>query len=151
FRPTWHRRCACSSVPVEASRPSQTSRAGLTSSADRTGGQEGGPAREERAGSPVRRALVIIPTYNECENIARIIATVLSQDARLEVLVVDDGSPDGTAAIVEAIIAENPRVHILRRAKKLGLGTAYLAGFGWGLERKYDALFEMDADFSHDP
>ena len=99
----------------------------------------------------VERALVIIPTYNERENIARLIETVLSRDSRLEILVVDDGSPDGTAAIVEDIISTNPRVHILRRPKKMGLGTAYLAGFRWGLERKYDVLFEMDADFSHDP
>jgi dolichol-phosphate mannosyltransferase len=100
---------------------------------------------------PVERALVIVPTYNERENIARLIETVLSRDPRLEILVVDDGSPDGTAGIVEEIIAENGRVHIHRRPKKLGLGTAYLAGFRWGLERRYDVLFEMDADFSHDP
>jgi len=99
----------------------------------------------------VERALVIVPTYNERENIARLIETVLSRDSRLEILVVDDGSPDGTAAIVEDIISTNPRVHILRRPKKMGLGTAYLAGFRWGLERNYDVLFEMDADFSHDP
>jgi dolichol-phosphate mannosyltransferase len=99
----------------------------------------------------VERGLVIVPTYNERENIARLIETVLCQDNRLEVLVVDDGSPDGTAAVVEGIIAENPRVHLLRRPSKMGLGTAYLAGFQWGLERKYDILFEMDADFSHDP
>ena len=99
----------------------------------------------------MERGLVIVPTYNERENIARLIETVLCQDPRLEVLVVDDGSPDGTAAIVDSIIAENPRVHILRRPKKMGLGTAYLAGFRWGLEHTYDVLFEMDADFSHDP
>jgi dolichol-phosphate mannosyltransferase len=97
------------------------------------------------------RALVIVPTYNERENITRLIDTVLAQDARLEVLVVDDGSPDGTGDIVDRIIANNRRVHILRRAKKLGLGTAYLAGFKWGIERKYDLMLEMDADFSHDP
>jgi dolichol-phosphate mannosyltransferase len=97
------------------------------------------------------RALVIVPTYNECENIARLIETVLAQDSRLEVLVVDDGSPDGTATIVEGIMAENPRVHILQRPRKMGLGTAYLAGFRWGIEHKYDVIFEMDADFSHDP
>ena len=97
------------------------------------------------------RALVIVPTYNECENIARLIEAVLEKDARLEVLVVDDGSPDGTGDIVEAMGATNKRVHILRRPRKMGLGTAYIAGFQWSLERKYEYTFEMDADFSHDP
>lgn len=97
------------------------------------------------------RALVVIPTYNERENIARIIDAVLGQDPRLEMLVVDDGSPDGTATIVRAIMEQTPRVHILERPKKLGLGTAYLAGFAWALEQTYDYVFEMDADFSHDP
>jgi len=103
-------------------------------------------------GAPItERALVIVPTYNERENIARLIETVLAQDPRLEVLVVDDGSPDGTGDIVSAIMATNYRVHILRRPSKLGLGTAYIAGFRWALEKKYDFIFEMDADFSHDP
>lgn len=97
------------------------------------------------------RALVIVPTFNERENIARLIAAVLEKDSRLEMLIVDDGSPDGTGDIVEAISAQDPRVHLLRRAKKLGLGTAYIAGFKWSLERSYDYTFEMDADFSHDP
>ncbi len=98
------------------------------------------------------RALVIVPTYNERENISRLIHAVLGMDPRLEVLVVDDGSPDGTAGIVEAIAAtENGRVHILKREKKMGLGTAYIAGFKWSLQCKYDYTFEMDADFSHDP
>ena len=97
------------------------------------------------------RALVVIPTYNERENIARIINAVLGQDPRLEILVVDDGSPDGTGGIVKDIGAGNPRAHILERAKKTGLGTAYLAGFAWALARDYDYMFEMDADFSHDP
>jgi dolichol-phosphate mannosyltransferase len=99
----------------------------------------------------VERALVIVPTYNERENIARLIAAVLAADARIEMLVVDDGSPDGTGAIVDEIIASGAAVHILRRPRKMGLGTAYLAGFRWALERQYDAVFEMDADFSHDP
>jgi dolichol-phosphate mannosyltransferase len=97
------------------------------------------------------RALVIIPTYNERENISRIIEAILEKDPRLEILVVDDGSPDGTGDIVETIGRSNSRVHLLRREKKLGLGTAYIAGFKWALERRYDYIFEMDADFSHDP
>lgn len=97
------------------------------------------------------RALVIVPTYNERENISRLIETVLAQDDRLEVLVVDDGSPDGTGEIVDRMITTNRRVHIHRRPKKLGLGTAYLAGFRWAIERAYDLVLEMDADFSHDP
>ena len=105
---------------------------------------------DDKASQP-ERALVIVPTYNERENIARLIETVLAQDPRLEVLVVDDGSPDGTGEIVDGIMATNYRVHIKRRPSKLGLGTAYIAGFQWALERKYDFIFEMDADFSHDP
>ena len=97
------------------------------------------------------RGLVIVPTYNERENVARIIETVLAQDSRLNVLIVDDGSPDGTGAIVDEIAATNPRVHVLHRAKKMGLGTAYLAGFKWALARDFAFVFEMDADFSHDP
>ncbi len=97
------------------------------------------------------RALVIVPTYNECENIARLIEEVLAQDSRLEVLVVDDGSPDGTGTIVDELSARNPRVHVLHRPRKMGLGTAYIAGFHWALERDYAYVFEMDADFSHDP
>lgn len=97
------------------------------------------------------RALVIVPTYDERENIARLIRTVLAQDDRLEVLVVDDNSPDGTGMIVDDIVVEEPRVHVMHRAGKLGLGTAYLDGFRWALERGYAYVFEMDADFSHDP
>ena len=97
------------------------------------------------------RALVVVPTYNERENIARIIGAVLGQDPRLELLIVDDGSPDGTAGIVKNMMAANPRVHILEREKKLGLGTAYLAGFAWALTQDFAYVFEMDADFSHDP
>jgi dolichol-phosphate mannosyltransferase len=98
-----------------------------------------------------KRALVIVPTYNERENIAKLIDAVLSQDPRLEVLVVDDGSPDGTAEIVQGIMAQTARVHLHQRPKKMGLGTAYIAGFRWALERTYAYVFEMDADFSHDP
>jgi dolichol-phosphate mannosyltransferase len=99
----------------------------------------------------LERALVIIPTYNESENLPRLIPSVLSRDPRLDILVVDDGSPDGTGTLADEIAAAEPRVHVVHRAGKLGLGTAYIAGFKWGLERGYDVLFEMDADFSHDP
>ncbi len=95
--------------------------------------------------------LVIVPTYNERENVARIIDSVMAQDTRLSILIVDDGSPDGTGTIVDAIAATNPRVHALHRPRKMGLGTAYLAGFKWALERDFDCVCEMDADFSHDP
>ena len=97
------------------------------------------------------RALVIVPTYNERFNIARLIPAILAQDPSLEVLVVDDASPDGTGGIVDSIAANNPRVHVIHREGKLGLGTAYIEGFRWALERKYDLVFEMDADFSHNP
>lgn len=97
------------------------------------------------------RALVVIPTYNEAPNLPNIVPQVLAQDPRLEVLVVDDGSPDGTGQIADRLARENPRVHALHRESKLGLGTAYIAGFRWALERGYDYVFEMDADFSHDP
>jgi len=97
------------------------------------------------------RALVIVPTYNERFNIARLIPAILAQDPSLEVLVVDDASPDGTGAIVDSIAANNPRVNVIHREGKLGLGTAYIEGFRWALERKYDLVFEMDADFSHNP
>lgn len=97
------------------------------------------------------RSLVIIPTYNEKENAARIISAVLSQDPSIDILIVDDGSPDGTGTLVDAIAESEPRVHVLHRESKLGLGTAYLAGFKWALERDYAFVFEMDADFSHAP
>ncbi|MBK6877380.1 MAG: polyprenol monophosphomannose synthase [Ignavibacteria bacterium] len=100
----------------------------------------------------MNRILVIIPTYNEAENITKIIPEVLAnsnEEDVFNVLVVDDNSPDGTANLVEAM--NNPDVFVLRREKKSGLGTAYLAGFRYAIERNYDCVFEMDADFSHDP
>lgn len=96
-------------------------------------------------------ALVIIPTYNEKENIEAIVQAVFEQPEPFHVLIVDDGSPDGTAEIVRRMQAGDPRLHLLERSGKLGLGTAYIAGFRWGLERGYDFIFEMDADFSHNP
>ncbi len=97
------------------------------------------------------RSLVIVPTYNERENIIRLIDAVLAQDPRIDVLVVDDGSPDGTGALVDERVAIDSRVHVIHREKKMGLGTAYLTGFRWALEHDYELVFEMDADFSHDP
>ena len=97
------------------------------------------------------RALVVIPTYNERENLPQIIPLVLAQDPRFDILVVDDGSPDGTGAIADQIAATNLRVHVLHRTVKEGLGRAYLAGFRWALEREFRYIFEMDSDFSHDP
>ena len=97
------------------------------------------------------QALVVVPTYNESMNLPTLVPLILSQDPRLEVLVVDDNSPDGTGTLADAMAAANPRVHVLHRAGKQGLGTAYLAGFRWALDRTYELVFEMDADFSHDP
>ena len=99
----------------------------------------------------MERGLVIIPTYNERENIPRLVPMVLEQDQRLNILIVDDASPDGTGALADEIASSNARVHVMHRAGKLGLGTAYLDGFRWGIARQYDWMFEMDADFSHDP
>ena len=97
-------------------------------------------------------SLIIIPTYNEMENIEKMLQTMLGLEKDFHVLIVDDGSPDGTGDIVKSIIPEsNDRVHLMERAGKLGLGTAYIAGFKWALERGYDFIFEMDCDFSHNP
>lgn len=94
---------------------------------------------------------MIVPTYNESENVTRIVPLILAQDPRLEVLVVDDNSPDGTGALADQLAAADARVHVLHRPGKQGLGRAYLAGFQWALARDYAYIFEMDADFSHDP
>jgi dolichol-phosphate mannosyltransferase len=97
------------------------------------------------------RALVIVPTFNEAENLPRIVPEILAQDQRIQVLVIDDNSPDGTGKLADEMSAGDSRVHVLHREGKLGLGTAYLAGFRWALERDYEYVFEMDADHSHDP
>lgn len=97
------------------------------------------------------RALVIIPTYNEKENIAAIIPEILDQDPRISILVVDDDSPDGTGQIVDALAEREERIAVLHRLKKEGLGQAYIAGFRWAMAEGYDVVFEMDADFSHRP
>ncbi len=97
-------------------------------------------------------SVIVIPTYNEKENIRNIIEAILSLEHSFDVLVVDDGSPDGTADIVKSMMATRPgRVHIIERSGKLGLGTAYIAGFKWALQHGYEYVFEMDADFSHNP
>jgi dolichol-phosphate mannosyltransferase len=97
-------------------------------------------------------SIVIIPTYNEKENIEKIIRKVFSLEKPFDVLIIDDGSPDGTAGIVKTLQTEFPgQLHLLERQGKLGLGTAYIAGFQWALQRSYEYIFEMDADFSHNP
>ena len=110
--------------------------------------------REERSvptGPGRGRALVVLPTYNEAESLGRILPRILAQDDRLDVLVVDDASPDGTGDVADQLAEESDRVSVIHRSGKLGLGSAYLAGFRRGLELGYDYLLEMDADFSHDP
>lgn len=97
------------------------------------------------------RVLVVIPTYNERDNLPRIVPLVLVQDQRIDILVVDDNSPDGTGQLADELAVVNSRVHVLHRTAKQGLGRAYLAGFTWALERDYAFVIEMDADFSHDP
>lgn len=98
------------------------------------------------------KKLVIIPTYNEIENISRMIDVVMALDGEFDMLVIDDGSPDGTAVVVRKRQEEfSGRLHIVERSGKLGLGTAYITGFKWALERDYDYVFEMDCDFSHNP
>jgi len=98
------------------------------------------------------KALIIIPTYNECENIREIVTAVLALPYDFEILVVDDNSPDGTGGMADGLAASDSRVHVLHRECKQGLGPAYIAGYKWGLARpEYDLFFEMDADFSHQP
>jgi dolichol-phosphate mannosyltransferase len=97
------------------------------------------------------RCLIIIPTYNEIENVSDIIAAVLSENPVFEVLIVDDNSPDGTADTVKQLRLDNPKIHLLQRKGKLGLGTAYIEGFKYGLANGFTHMFEMDADFSHNP
>jgi dolichol-phosphate mannosyltransferase len=97
------------------------------------------------------KALAVVPTYNEAASIADLVRRALATDGRVEVLVVDDGSPDGTAARVKELQADEPRLHLLERTAKQGLGAAYRAGFDWGLARSYDVMLEMDADLSHPP
>ena len=97
------------------------------------------------------RAVVVVPTYNEIQNIDALLEALLALSSAVDVLVVDDGSPDGTGARVDEWVGREPRVHVIHRPKKMGLGTAYIAGFTWALSEGYQAILEMDADFSHRP
>ena len=97
------------------------------------------------------RSLIIIPTYNEAENLEPLIQAILALDAGFEILVVDDNSPDGTGEIADYLSRELPGIHVRHRLGKMGLGTAYVEGFQWAIARGYDYVFEMDCDFSHDP
>jgi len=98
-----------------------------------------------------KKSLVIVPTFNEMENIPKLIPEVLSKDESIEILVVDDNSPDGTAAYIEKLMQSNDKIHLIKRDYKMGLGTAYISGFNYALEHSFNYIFEMDADFSHDP
>ncbi|MCZ6776956.1 MAG: polyprenol monophosphomannose synthase [Ignavibacteria bacterium] len=97
------------------------------------------------------KVLVIIPTYNEAQNITKLVPCVLNQAPNLDILVVDDNSPDGTAGLVRDMKDSDGHIHLIERPAKMGLGTAYVAGFRFAIENSYDCVFEMDADFSHDP
>jgi len=97
------------------------------------------------------KTLVVTPTYNEAENIERLISEVLSKGRDIDILIVDDNSPDGTAEIVQRLQQSDSRIHLIRRAGKMGLGTAYVEGFKYALSNRYDYVIEMDADFSHNP
>lgn len=101
--------------------------------------------------SDSNRTLIVMPTYNERENLPQIVPEVLSKDPGIHVLIVDDNSPDGTGQVADELAAREERIHVMHRPGKLGLGTAYIAGFKWALERDYEFIFEMDSDFSHNP
>lgn len=100
---------------------------------------------------PYARSLLIIPTYNEIDNIEKMLDTIVSLYPELHILIIDDGSPDGTAAVVKRFQEDHSDIHLIERSGKLGLGTAYITGFQFALERDFDFVFEMDCDFSHDP
>lgn len=97
------------------------------------------------------KTLIIVPTFNELDNITKLIPDLLSRSANPDILIVDDNSPDGTAEFIQQLALRNDRIHLIKREKKMGLGTAYIAGFKFALKNNYDFIFEMDADYSHDP
>jgi dolichol-phosphate mannosyltransferase len=122
----------------------------------RSGRREGerrGPSPDPRQprGEYAGKALVVIPTFNEAENLPRLLPRIFQQNKGFHVLIVDDNSPDGTAGIVKKMQTSNDRVHLLERPRKMGLGTAYVAGFKYAIQKGFDHVFEMDADFSHNP
>lgn len=100
---------------------------------------------------PDNKILIIIPTFNELDNITKLIPDLLSRSSNPDILIVDDNSPDGTAEFIQQLSASNDRIHLIKREKKMGLGTAYIEGFKFALKNNYDFIFEMDADYSHDP
>lgn len=97
------------------------------------------------------KTLIIVPTFNELDNITKLIPDLLSRSANPDILIVDDNSPDGTAEFIQQLAVSNDRIHLIKREKKMGLGTAYIEGFKFALKNNYDFIFEMDADYSHDP
>src|SRR5579872_1856270 len=103
------------------------------------------------SGESVVRSLIVIPTYNECENIGGLLDDVLRIAPATDILVIDDNSPDGTGQLLDELHTRIPQVHVLHRPGKMGLGTAYVRGFQYAIENEYDLVFEMDADYSHDP
>ena len=100
---------------------------------------------------PYEKAVILIPTYNESDNVERMARTIFKSYPLVSLLIIDDGSPDGTGNIVKGLQKEYPNLHLLERSGKQGIGKAYIAGFGWALEKSYDYVFEMDCDFSHNP
>jgi dolichol-phosphate mannosyltransferase len=114
-------------------------------------GHAEGPVESPSEGTGLGRVLVVIPTYNECENLEIIVGRVRAATPAVDILVADDGSPDGTGQIADRLAGDDPQVHVLHRTSKEGLGAAYLAGFGWALQRGYGVVVEMDADGSHQP
>ena len=101
--------------------------------------------------SPFNKSVIIIPTYNEKENIEKMISALLGNYQNLSILIIDDGSPDGTAKIVKKLQETHSTLHLIERGKKLGLGTAYITGFRWAIQNGFEFIFEMDCDFSHSP
>ena len=134
--------------PASGGRPQRGPRRYRGRPGDRRGPR---PEAREPRGEFAGKALIVIPTFNEAENLPRLIPRIIQQNRAFHVLIVDDNSPDGTAAVVKQLQKNNNRVHLLERPRKMGLGTAYVAGFKYAIQKGFDHVFEMDADFSHNP